>query len=132
MKSAWGATVCVCVLVLASGVAVSDECPRNEVQSQSPVGPVGGAPSADFYYSAAGTLVEADGNEGFLVLDIESQGPVRFPLDAGFKMSADKRTRLHGIKGLDLTDFQRGDRVQVKFNNWDGRVVRLQLKRPKK
>jgi len=47
-------------------------------------------------------------------------------------MSADKRTRLHGIKGLDLTDFQRGDPVQVKFSSWDGRVVRLKLKQLKK
>jgi hypothetical protein len=47
-------------------------------------------------------------------------------------MSADKRTRLHGIQDLDLTDFQRGDRVQVKFSSFDGRVVRLKLKKPNK
>lgn len=109
------------------------ECPKEEAaQSLNRVGHAGGPATANFYYSAAGTFMEADGQEGFLVLDLGAQGPVRFPLDGGFKMSADKRTRLHGIKKLDLTDFQRGDRVKVKFSSWDGRVVRLTMKPPKR
>ena len=133
MKSAWGAIVCVSVLAAASGVAMGAECPKEEAaQSLNRVGHAGGPATVDFYYSAQGTFMEADGLEGFLVLDLGSEGPVRFPLDGGFKMSADKRTRLHGIKDLNLTDFQRGDRVQVKFSSWDGRVVRLKLRQLKK
>jgi hypothetical protein len=131
MKLAWGSLFAVCILLLSSGVALSDECPRPEAQPMSRSVQTG-APATNFYYSASGTLLEADGEEGFLILDLGSQGDVRFPLDGGFKLSADKRTRLHGVKGLRLADFQRGDRVQVKFSSYDGRVVRLKLQRPKK
>jgi hypothetical protein len=132
MKLVWESVVCVSILVLGSGVALSDDCPRPGPPSQSRIGHVGAGSSTNFYFNAAGTFVEADGSEGFLVLDLGSQGEVRFPLDAGFRMSADKRTRLHGIQDLDLTDLQRGDRVQVKFSSFDGRVVRLKLKKPNK
>jgi hypothetical protein len=131
MKPVWGGVFAVCILLLMSGVAVSDECPRPEVQPMSRSVQTG-APATNFYYSASGTFLEADGEEGFLVLDVGSEGAIQFPLDGGFKMSADKRTRLHGIKNLSLTDFHRGDRVQVKFSSFDGRVVRLKLQRPKK
>jgi hypothetical protein len=132
MKSAWGVVFCVCVLALASGVAANDECLGDKPQPLNRIGHAGGPATANFYYSVTGTLLEADGKEGFLVLDLGSPGAVRFPLDAGFKMSADKRTRLHGIKELSLTDFQRGDPVHVKFSSWDGRIVRLKLKKPKR
>jgi hypothetical protein len=130
MKSVWGAVFCV--FVVASGVsAQSDSCVGVEgAQPLNRVGHAGGPSSVDFYYQASGSFVEADAGEGFLVIDLGTEGPIRFPLDGGFKMSADKRTRLHGIKGLRLGDFQRGDRVQVKFSSFDGRAVRLKLKRP--
>jgi len=132
MKSARGSVVCVCILMLASRVAVSDECTRPEDRPRSGFG-IASAPTATtFYYSAAGTLLEADSEEGSLLLDLGSQGEVQFPLDAGLKMSADKRTRLHGIKSLNRTDFQRGDRVFVRLDSRAGRVIRLKLKRPKK
>ena len=131
MKAVGGLVVCV-VLVSAGVSAQSDRCVG--VEGDKPlnlVGRGGGVPSASFYYQASGSFVEANPVEGFVVVHLGAQGPIRFPLDGDFKMSADKRTRLHGIKDVGLQDFQRGDPVQVKFSTWDGRAVRLKLKRPK-
>jgi hypothetical protein len=133
MKSRWCFVFCICVglVGLASGAEAGGQSCADKIGPQaisrmeSPR--VGSAVS--FYYDAAGTLLQADGLEGFVVLDIGADSPVRFPLDAELKMSADKHTRLHGIEDIDLTDFHRGDRVRVKFSTWDGRVVRLKLKR---
>lgn len=134
MKRALGVLFCCGSLAAASTVlAQSDQCVGVEgAKPLNMVGHAGGSSQASFYYNAAGTLLESHDAEGYLVLDLGSHGPVRFPLDAEFKMSADKRTRLHGVKDLVLQDFQKGDLVQVKFSSYDGRVVRLKLKRPKK
>ena len=131
MKTVGGLVVCV-VLVSAGVSAQSDRCVG--VEGDKPlnlVGRGGGVPSASFYYQASGSFVEANPVEGFVVVHLGAQGPIRFPLDGDFKMSADKRTRLHGLKDIGLQDFQRGDPVQVKFSTWDGRAIRLKLKRPK-
>ena len=127
MKLRWG--VALGVLAMASVATAGDRGCQGE--GNQPLNRIGtGSTSTSFYYQASGTLLQADGMEGFVILDLGSEGPVRFPLDAGFRLSADKRTRLHGIKDLELADFQRGDRVQVKFSSWDGRAVRLKLKPP--
>jgi hypothetical protein len=135
MKSAGFVVFCVGFLAVASGVeAGGQSCADKigpEATSSRVESPRAGS-SVSFYYDAAGTLLQADGREGFVVVDIGADSPVRFPLDAEFKMSADKRTRLHGIEDIELSDFHRGDRVHVKFSSWDGRVVRLKLKRPTK
>jgi hypothetical protein len=131
MKSAWSVLFGLGVMAVASGAAAQDQC-LERPKALNMVSHAGRASTSDFYYSAAGTLLEADGQEGVLVLDLESHGAVRFPLDGEFKMSADKRTRLHGVKDISLDDFQRGDRVQVKFSTFDGKVVRLKLKKPPK
>ena len=127
MKLRWG--VALGVLAMASVATASDQGCQGG--GNRPVNRIGtGSAWTNFYYQASGTLLQADGMEGFVVLDLGSEGPVRFPLEAGFRLSADKRTRLHGIKDLELADFQRGDRVQVKFSSLDGRAVRLKLKPP--
>jgi len=127
MKLPWG--VALGVLAMASVATAGGQGCQGE--GNQPLNRIGlGSTPTSFYYNASGTFLQADGLEGFVVLDLGSEGPVRFPLDAGFRMSADKRTRLHGIKDLELADFQRGDRVQLKFSSFDGRAVRLKLKPP--
>lgn len=126
------AAVSFALVLLASAVSAQEAACTNAYTPLNQLGSGLGAGVGSFYYQAEGALLSSDGAEGFLVLDLESHGAVRFPLDGGFKMSADKRTRLHGIKDINLTDFQRGDRVQVKFSSFDGRVVKLKLKKLKK
>ena len=135
MKSMMGLVVCIVLGASGASGQSSDRCVGVEgAKPLNMVGHAGGGSSSSstFYLNAAGSFVEADAGEGFLVIDLGTQGPIRFPLDGKFKMSADKRTRLHGIKDLSLADLQRGDPVQVKFSTWDGRVVRLKLKKPRK
>jgi hypothetical protein len=134
MKSVVGLVFCIVLGASGASAQSSDRCVG--VEGAKPLNMVGHAgrssSSQAFYLNASGSFVEADAGEGFLVIELGTQGPIRFPLDGGFKMSADKRTRLHGIKDLSLADLQRGDPVQVKFSTWDGRVVRLKLKKPRK
>lgn len=137
MKSTSCFVLCICIglVALASEVGAGGQSCADKIgpeATSSRVEPPRVGSSVSFYYDAAGTLLQADGREGFVVLDIGAETPVRFPLDAEFKMSADKHTRLRGIEDIELSDFQRGDRVQVKFSTWDGRVVRLKLKKPRK
>lgn len=131
MKPAWSVLFGLGVMAVASGAAAQDQC-LNRPTALNRIGSGGGASVTDFYYSLGGTLLKADRREGFLILDLGTEKPVQFPLDARFKVSADKRTRLHGIKDVSLDDFQPGDRVQVKFNTHSGRAIRLKLQKPPK
>ena len=128
----WACGVACCALVLALPVvSAGQSCPEGGDRPVYGAPPIGASPSStSFYYEAAGTLLEADGQEGFVVVDLGSLGPVRFPLDAKLRIQADKRTRLTAIKDPGLGDLLAGDRVHVKFSSWDGRIVRLKLKQP--
>ena len=88
------------------------------------------APAATpFYYQTEGTWIGADAEEGFVVIELGGEGPIQFPLDSGYRLQAEKRTRLSGVKDPGLGDLQRGDRVSVRFRSFDGGVVRLKLLR---
>jgi hypothetical protein len=129
MKLRWVvAALSVALLPTSTARAQSSSCQADRTESDLRLG--GRAPGATpFYFEAEGEWLGANEEEGFVVIELGDEGPVEFPLDAEYRFQADKRTRLHGVRDARLDDLQRGDRVWVRFNSLDGRVVRLKLKR---
>lgn len=130
MKLQW-AVALIAVAAWPAAAARAQHCPAAERTEREALFESGRSASTAFYYEAEGDWIVGDAEEGVVFIELDSQGPIRFPLDAGYRLQAEKRTRLSGVPDPRLDDLQRGDRVWVKFNSQDGRVVRMKLKRPR-